>query len=415
MALGKRIAGAVVNAYLGDQFAAVRRGWHKAKRRRRKLEAYLQIDDPYSCVLAQALLLLRDELRSTDLHVIVVPQPAVEVAPQPDKLALFAVRDVVELARRYAVDFPEDARPPGRRLVELANGAVLAAASGDPWALLETFVTVAKDLYGGEAAHDGVGSHEVVVRLRANDERRNKRGHYMSGVVHYEGEWYWGLDRLPDLLERLDGEGVAVDPAVLERDVFDAPVATSRDLDFYYSFRSPYSYLALSPLRALLARHELKATVKPVLPMVMRGFKVPLTKRLYIVKDARRVAQRGGIPFGRICDPIGPGIADCLAIFQYAEAEGRALEFLESAGRGCWAEALDVADESDMRLIVERAGLNWAEAQRAMKSDAWRARTEQNRQDLTELGLWGVPSFKLGDFSTWGQDRIWSLEARLGE
>jgi len=32
---------------------------------------------------------------------------------------------------------------------------------------------------------------------------------------------------------------------------------------------------------------------------------------------------------------------------------------------------------------------------------------------MTGLGLWGVPSFRVGDVAVWGQDRLWVIEAEL--
>ena len=34
-------------------------------------------------------------------------------------------------------------------------------------------------------------------------------------------------------------------------------------------------------------------------------------------------------------------------------------------------------------------------------------------EKMTELGLWGVPSFRVGEVSAWGQDRLWVMEAAL--
>ena len=56
--------------------------------------------------------------------------------------------------------------------------------------------------------------------------------------------------------------------------------------------------------------------------------KVPLAKRLYIVKDCKREADRLEIPFGHICDPVGRGVERCLAVFAYAEREGKAYTFV---------------------------------------------------------------------------------------
>jgi hypothetical protein len=53
------------------------------------------------------------------------------------------------------------------------------------------------------------------------------------------------------------------------------------------------------------------------------------------------------------------------------------------------------------------------EARAAIADEAWRPWAQQNATDLTSVGLWGVPSFRIGDYVTWGQDRIEYLDDRL--
>ena len=83
--------------------------------------------------------------------------------------------------------------------------------------------------------------------------------------------------------------------------------------------------------------------LKPVAPMVVRGLEVPSVKRMYIVRDAKREADRLGIAFGELCDPLGTGIDNCLAIAHWAAQRGQLMAFSRSAMRGIWAEALDVS------------------------------------------------------------------------
>ena len=47
-----------------------------------------------------------------------------------------------------------------------------------------------------------------------------------------------------------------------------------------------------------------------------------------------------------------------------------------------------------------------------MADDSWRDKVEENRAAMFDAGSWGVPTLRLGDFTTWGQDRLW-LVARL--
>ena len=46
-------------------------------------------------------------------------------------------------------------------------------------------------------------------------------------------------------------------------------------------------------------------------------------------------------------------------------------------------------------------------------NDDWRAEAEANRSEMLDLGLWGVPSLRVGDDAVWGQDRIWAVDAML--
>ena len=66
-----------------------------------------------------------------------------------------------------------------------------------------------------------------------------------------------------------------------------------------------------------------------------------------------------------------------------------------------------------LKIIATRAGLTWASAQKALKNPAWRLLAETNRAEMFDLGLWGVPSFRVGSTSVWGQDRLWAIEQDL--
>ena len=81
--------------------------------------------------------------------------------------------------------------------------------------------------------------------------------------------------------------------------------------------------------------------------------------------------------------------------------------------RGVWAEGLDAGSDRGLRRIVERAGLAWNDATLALRDQAWRTTAETNRTDLFALGLWGVPSFQIGNTAVWRQDRLWAVEDAL--
>ena len=186
-------------------------------------------------------------------------------------------------------------------------------------------------------------------------------------------------------------------------------------LDFFYSFRSPYSYLAAPRAFALPERYDVDLAFRGVIPMAMRGQAVPRAKRLHTLRDVAREARRLGMPFGRLHDPIGAGAMRCLTVSEHAIEVGRVREFVLQAGRAIWSEATDVSQDRGLRLVCERAGLDWAECSAALRNERLELRVQANTDELVELGHWGVPVFVFGDELFWGQDRIEDLERELSE
>jgi 2-hydroxychromene-2-carboxylate isomerase len=187
----------------------------------------------------------------------------------------------------------------------------------------------------------------------------------------------------------------------------------SERLDYYYSFRSPYSYLSAPRAFALPERFDVELAFHGVIPMAMRGQSVPRAKRLHTLRDVAREARRLGMPFGRIHDPIGEGAMRCLLVAQLAGAEGRAREFVLAGGQGIWGEAIDVSSDDGLREICTRAGLSWSDCLNALADPSLRELVERDTEALAELGHWGVPVLVLRGELFWGQDRIVDLEAAL--
>jgi len=185
-------------------------------------------------------------------------------------------------------------------------------------------------------------------------------------------------------------------------------------LDFFCSFRSPYTYLALPRARHLATHYGAELRLRFVLPMAMRGFTVPLAKRLYILRDAKREADSLGMPFGNVADPVGAPTERGLAVLNHAIKEGRGPELAESFLRGVFAEGIDAGSDRGLRRIAERAGLGAGSVDRALGDPSWRDVAEANRAELFSLGLWGVPSFRVNELpACWGQDRLWVIERDL--
>jgi 2-hydroxychromene-2-carboxylate isomerase len=186
-------------------------------------------------------------------------------------------------------------------------------------------------------------------------------------------------------------------------------------IDFFFSFRSPYSYLAAPRAFALRERFGVDVVFRGVIPMAMRGQSVPREKGLHTLRDVKRESLRLGMPFGRVHDPIGAGAMRCLLVAEHAVDVGREREFVLEASRGIWAEAVDVASDSGLRAVCERAGLEWAACRAALSNPSLRARVDEDTEALAELGHWGVPVLVLDGELFWGQDRVEDVEIALRE
>lgn len=333
-----------------------------------------QADDPYSRLACQVLAALRDRY-DVDLRLFRVSPPDDGAAPEREKLQQYGLRDAVLLARKRGLTLP------------IADDAVEAAISG-------------------------------AAEVSAGDQERERLGHYLGAMFHFEGEWYWGLDRLGYLEQRLAALGLDRTPGAPLIAPFIDPVlgpatraAVPLTIELWFSFRSPYSWLAMPRIRALAQHYGADLQLRFILPMVMRGLPIPRAKGRYIVFDCKREAEREHLPFGKIVDPVGAGAERALAVLHHAIPLGLGEAFAELALRGAWADGLALAEDGDMFDIARRAGLSDDQTRAALADDSWRGVAEANRAALFEAGLWGAPTFRLnGGVAHWGQDRLWALE-----
>jgi len=432
--LKNRLRSVFLTALLSKRSRNVQRMFSELSRKlggsKHVVSAFLQLDDPYSYLLARYL----SELASSyDIELKVYLSQALgdEFQPAPDMLAEYAATDAHRIARELGIPFLDKGTTPP---IEHRRGLLdVLAACVDSDGFDEELFQVLEIYWRGdsEAAarrSDTGESGRADAVIAKSQAVQKKLGHYNSGMLHYGGEWYWGVDRLHYLTDRLDDLGLVrgdQKSACLEsiRQVMRislpvTPPAAAKELppiELFHSFRSPYSYLSLNRVFEIADAFGLKLELRPVLPMVMRGMQVPQAKLLYIARDTIREAERLGIPYGKIADPVGAGVERCLAVFQYAKSERKGREFLANAGAAIWSEAVDVSTDKGMRKVTGRTGLFWPDVLTAMDADEWRPEIEANRESMMASGSWGVPTVRFGNEVFWGQDRDWLLVRHIEE
>ena len=207
------------------------------------------------------------------------------------------------------------------------------------------------------------------------------------------------------------------------------------EVDVFWSFRSPYSYLAAPRMVALEKEWDLKFRVRPVYPIAVRldgWFKNANPMWLpYLVRDVMREAERYNTPFAwPRPDPIlmdlttgevskqQPHIHRLTRLGVAAAEKGRGLPFIYEVSSTLyggkiqnWHEGTHLSD------AAVRAGVNLNELDEAITQnpDRYEAMIKANEADHKKSGHWGVPTFAYNGEPFFGQDRIDALLWRLGK
>ena len=345
------------------------------------VEYFHQADDPYSVLAAQILdtfcerydiELLRHEIRAS----------GGKNQPELSKLDAWARRDAELIAPHYGLTRPS--------------------------AL--------------EATADVAPSKDTLDR---GSQRLAELGHYSGAMFYYAGEWYWGVDRLFYLEQRLRDLGACRDPSlpyICPRPVIDVSGvdASKLSLDFYPSLNSPYTSIIYDKTLAMARECGIELHHKPVLPMIMRGVPATRAKGLYIMFDTKREGEHLGVGFGPVMTPIGEPTRQIYSLLPWARDHGRDTHLLSTALDLAFRQGVGLHRKAGLRKAVEQAGLDWDEAKSRLGDDSWKDETARNQIEMSEeLGLWGVPSFRLRggsgekDLCVWGQDRLWLIAAEI--
>jgi len=207
----------------------------------------------------------------------------------------------------------------------------------------------------------------------------------------------------------------------------------SHEIDLFWSFRSPYSYLATPRLVELERDYDLTINVRPVYPLAVRFGEffdrahpmwIP-----YLMRDTARIAEMLGLPYRwprpdpvkvdmvtRKAMPDQPYIHRLTRLGCAAAEAGFGLPFLSEISRTIWSGQIDNWDKSDhLAKAAARAGGNLEELDAKIDADPQRyeAIIAANQKAHEACGHWGVPTMAFKGEPFFGQDRLDVLLWRL--
>lgn len=204
-------------------------------------------------------------------------------------------------------------------------------------------------------------------------------------------------------------------------------------LDVFWSFRSPYSWLATGRLTEIARDYAVDFRFRPVRPLAMREpdfFERNRPQWLpYLFRDVAREAERLGVPvMPPRPDPIDmdmssgkvaaaqPKMERLMGLGLAAVREGKGLSFAAAAARRIWGGTKNWHEDSSLEEIAREAGLALAVLQdrAAREAEALAADLAANERDQMAYH-WGVPLMVLDDEPFFGQDRLDALTWRLDQ
>src|SRR5262245_38121516 len=185
---------------------------------------------------------------------------------------------------------------------------------------------------------------------------------------------------------------------------------------FYFSFRSPYAWLAAERLQAELGDLAVPIEYFAIYPTPEVFPNDPATmadKIAYMVQDVRRLTRERGLTV-RFPAPGDPDWSLSHAAFFHAHRLGAGPRLMLALFRKRFAEGLDLGDDAVLADAAREAGLDAAatvaaahsEELRAEASAGWKRAVERDR-------IFGVPSFVYAGKLYWGQDRMHFLRSAV--
>ena len=207
----------------------------------------------------------------------------------------------------------------------------------------------------------------------------------------------------------------------------------NENVDVFWSFRSPYSYLVTPDLLRLREDYDVMVILRPVMPIAVRAkaslFNAADKKRpMYIVMDSRRRAEFLGLPFAWPSpDPVvqdmetyevpeeQPYIWRLSSLGVEAEKRGRGIDFAYHVSALIWGGTKDWHEGDHLANAAAEAGLDLADMEAAITQYDVRAEIEKNHEMLEAAGHWGVPTMVFKGEPFFGQDRIDTLRWRLDQ
>ena len=185
-----------------------------------------------------------------------------------------------------------------------------------------------------------------------------------------------------------------------------------KQVEFYFDFGSPYSYLAYKALPGIAAAHAAQIVWRPMLlggVFKATGNHSPAeipAKSKWMQRDMQRWAERYGAAFTR--NPHFP--INTLTLMRGAAGmQMRGPDFrkyVEAIFHAMWEEPRNLGEPQELAAVLRQAGFDADAFQSLVNDPAVKEQLKKNTEEAVARGVFGAPTFFVGEEMFWGQDRL---------
>jgi 2-hydroxychromene-2-carboxylate isomerase len=194
----------------------------------------------------------------------------------------------------------------------------------------------------------------------------------------------------------------------------------AKTFDFYFDFGSLASYLAHTQLPKICAETGASVTM---LPMLLGGvfqatgnaspMSVPAKGR-YVYTDMKRFADGYGVPLNM--NPHFPIITTTLmrgATALQMRGDAQLQAYMDTIYQAIWVDAQNLNEPSVVGAVLAKAGFDPAAMVAMANEQATKDQLKSVTMRAVERGVFGAPTFFVGEQMFWGQDRIEFVKTAL--
>lgn len=193
-----------------------------------------------------------------------------------------------------------------------------------------------------------------------------------------------------------------------------------KTFDFYFDFGSLAAYLAHTQLPKMCAETGASANLLPMLlggVFQATGNVSPMTvpaKGRYVFVDFKRYADGYGVPLNM--NPHFPIITTTLMRMVTAlqmHNDPRMQTFMDAVFQAIWVDSRNLNDPVTVGQVLTDAGFDAATLLAMANEQATKDQLKAVTMKAVERGVFGAPTFFVGEDMFWGQDRMEQVKAAL--